>query len=214
MVFRIIIELMNLTIAEALQQGIAAHKEGKLEEADRFYTAILKKHPMHADANHNMGILAVGVGKVEQSLSFFRAAVDTNPNIEQFWLSYVDALLKIDRIDDAKKLLEKASASGISGNGLANMKGKISVQFFNIKCYENAANYARAVILLQPTISDAYNIYGTSKLLQKNYEDAIKQLYKHKLLAPILPTLALSKALAATHRFKEAVDVLIVDIKK
>ena len=33
---------MQLTIAEALQQGIEAHKAGKLEEADRMYTAILQ----------------------------------------------------------------------------------------------------------------------------------------------------------------------------
>jgi len=28
---------MELTIEQALQQGIAAHKEGKLQEAERFY---------------------------------------------------------------------------------------------------------------------------------------------------------------------------------
>jgi hypothetical protein len=32
---------MKLTIEQALQQGVAAHKEGKLEEAERLYRAIL-----------------------------------------------------------------------------------------------------------------------------------------------------------------------------
>ena len=38
---------MELTIEQALQQGVAAHKEGKLQEADRLYTAILEAQPQH-----------------------------------------------------------------------------------------------------------------------------------------------------------------------
>ena len=56
---------MELTIDDALQKGIQAHKAGQIEEADRLYTAILKTQPKHPDANHNMGILAVGVNKVQ-----------------------------------------------------------------------------------------------------------------------------------------------------
>ena len=63
---------MELTLHQALQKGIEAHKSGKVQEADRYYTAILKANPKHPDANHNMGVLAVGVGKVEQLYRFLR----------------------------------------------------------------------------------------------------------------------------------------------
>ena len=85
---------MELTIDQALIKGVEAHKTGKLEEADRYYTAILKAQPKHPDANHNMGVLAVGLGKVQEALSFFKTALDANPSIAQFWLSYIDALIK------------------------------------------------------------------------------------------------------------------------
>ena len=55
---------MELTLDQALQKGIEAHKAGQLQEADRFYTAVLKAQPKHPDANHNMGVLAVGVEKL------------------------------------------------------------------------------------------------------------------------------------------------------
>ena len=55
---------MELTLDQALQKGVEAHN-GKVQEADRYYTAILKTNPNHPDANHNMGVLAVGIGKVE-----------------------------------------------------------------------------------------------------------------------------------------------------
>ena len=68
--------MTELTIDQALQKGIQAHKDGQVQEADRLYTAILKAQPKHPDANHNMGVLAVGVGKVEQALPFFRTALE------------------------------------------------------------------------------------------------------------------------------------------
>ena len=54
---------MELTIEQALQQGVAAHKEGKLQEAERLYHAILQAQPAHPDANHNLGVIAVSVNK-------------------------------------------------------------------------------------------------------------------------------------------------------
>ncbi len=55
---------MEFTLDQALQKGIEAHKAGKVQEADRYYTAILKANPKHPAANHNMGVLAVGIGKI------------------------------------------------------------------------------------------------------------------------------------------------------
>jgi predicted Zn-dependent protease len=85
---------MELTVDQALQQGVAAHKEGKLEEAESLYRAILQSQPLHPDANHNLGVLAVSVNKAEAALPLFKTALEANPKIEQFWLSYVEALIK------------------------------------------------------------------------------------------------------------------------
>ena len=56
---------MELTIEQALQQGIAAHKEGKLEEAERLYRTVLQSQPLHPNANHNLGVVAVSVNKTD-----------------------------------------------------------------------------------------------------------------------------------------------------
>ena len=107
---------MELTLDQALQKGIEAHKAGQVQEADRYYTAILKANPKHCDANHNMGVLAVGVGKVEQALPFFKTAIEVNASIAQYWLSYIDALIKLGRIADAKAVLEQAKSKGAKGD--------------------------------------------------------------------------------------------------
>ena len=104
---------MELTIEQALQQGVAAHKEGKLQEAERLYRAILQSQPEHPDANHNLGVLAVSVNKAEAALPLFKTALEANPKIEQFWLSYIDVLIKEQQFDNAKQVIEQAKKHGI-----------------------------------------------------------------------------------------------------
>ena len=104
---------MELTLDQALKKGVEAHKAGQAQEADRYYTAILKANPKHPDANHNMGVLAVGVGKVQEALPFFKTAVEANPKIEQYWLSYIDALIKLERTADARIVLGHVKIKGL-----------------------------------------------------------------------------------------------------
>ena len=107
---------MELRIDQALQQGIAAHKEGKLQDAERLYRAILQSQPAHPDANHNLGVLAVSVNKAEAALPLFKTALEANPKIEQFWFSYIDALIKEKQFDNAKRVLERAKKQGVDGD--------------------------------------------------------------------------------------------------
>ena len=84
---------MELTIERVLQQGVAAHKEGNLEDAERLYQSILQSQPSHPLANHNLGVIAVSVNKANAAVPLFKNAVEANPKIEQFWVSYIDALV-------------------------------------------------------------------------------------------------------------------------
>ena len=101
---------MELTIEAALQKGVEAHKAGKVQEADQYYTAVLNSQPNHPDANHNMGVLAVGVGQV----GIFKKALEVNSTITQFWISYIDALMKLEQFEDAKAVLTQAKENGLN----------------------------------------------------------------------------------------------------
>ena len=105
---------MELTIEQALQQGVAAHKEGKLQEAERSLSSYLAITTRHPDANHNLGVIAVSVNKADAALPLFKTALEANPKIEQFWLSYIDALIKEKQFDNAKQVLEQAKKQGVA----------------------------------------------------------------------------------------------------
>lgn len=109
---------MELTIDQALEQGVTAHKEGKLQDAERFYRAILQAQPNHPDANHNLGVLAVSVGRPLDAIPLFKLALAANPKIEQFWQSYADVLIKLERIDEVKQVLTNAGDMGVRGEKL------------------------------------------------------------------------------------------------
>ena len=51
--------------------------------------------------------MAVGIGKVEEALPFFKRALEANPDITQYWLSYIDGLIKLDRMVDANSVFDK-----------------------------------------------------------------------------------------------------------
>ena len=124
---------MELTLEQALQKGVEAHRAGKVQEAEQCYTAILKANPKHPDANHNMGVLAVGVGQVEAALPFFKTALEANSNITQYWLSYRNALIKLDRIVDAKTVFDQAKSKGAKGKSFDQMEQRLNTSSVGFK---------------------------------------------------------------------------------
>ena len=73
---------MKPTIEQIMQKAIAEHKKGKLEDAERLYRIILKTQPKHPDANHNLGILAAMLNKIDASLPLFETALENNQNVK------------------------------------------------------------------------------------------------------------------------------------
>ncbi len=103
---------MELTIDQALKKGIAAHKEGKFQDAERYYQAILRAESSHPAANHNLAVLALAAGEREYAFKLFKKAIDANPSVEQFWSSYIDALIKENEFDEARRTLADAHLAG------------------------------------------------------------------------------------------------------
>ena len=117
---------MELSIEQALQEGIAAHRDGKLQDAERLYRAILQSQPSHPDANHNLGVLAVSVNKTQAALQLFKTALKANSTVEQFWLSYIDALIKEEQFENSKLVIEQAKKHGVADVKLNVLEAKLA----------------------------------------------------------------------------------------
>ena len=138
---------MELTTEQALQKGVAAHREGKLQDAERLYRAILQSQPAHPDANHNLGVIAVSVNKADAALPLFKTALEANPKIEQFWLSYIDALIKTEKFDDARRVLSDAQQAGVTA---AKLWANLGVAFQQEKRITDAKIAYEKALALNP----------------------------------------------------------------
>ena len=139
---------MELTIEQALQQGVTAHNTGNLQEAERVYQGILRSDPKHPDASHNLGLIAISMNHIEAALPLFKTALEVNPMIEHFWVSYIDTLVKANRLKDAKKAIKKAKKKGFDAKKLqvllSQSKGRADIKVPSeeqlsrlLKCYQD-----------------------------------------------------------------------------
>ena len=127
---------MELNIDQMLQQGVAAHNAGNLQEAERLYRTVLQSEPAHPDANHNLGVLAVSVNNADAALPLFKLALEANPKIEQFWLSYIDALIKEKQFENARQVLSQAKQQGVAEEKL----NALEVQLSSVNPAENVGS--------------------------------------------------------------------------
>ncbi len=159
---------MELTLDQALQRGIEAHKAGQVQDADRYYTAILKASPKHPDANHNMGVLAVSVGKVEAALPFFKSALEANGTIAQFWISYINALVNLGRLAEAKDVLYQAKENGVKDDGFEKFEKQLQESpSKNSNTQELPEEQLRSLLNLYTKGMYTEALYTGSQLLQQ-----------------------------------------------
>ena len=189
---------MKVTIAQALERGVTAHKEGKLQEAEKLYRAILQSQPQHPDANHNLGVLAVGVGKVEGAIPHFKAALAANAKMEQYWLSYIDALIKLNQMDTAKAVLEQARCSGLQGEKFDNLQVQLTdgagsslrveldglIALYQQGRYQRMLARASQLEKQYPDDPNIPNLLGVVNAALQNYEKAITHYNKAIKLKP------------------------------
>ncbi len=153
---------MELTIKQALQRGITAHRAGKLNEAEKFYRAILHSLPQHPDANHNLGMLALSANKVDVALPLLKNAFSGGQKKDQFLLSYIQALIENKQLDAGKEVIEQSKDAGFSEVALHLSKAEINDNGGEL--VEAKENFLK-VLALKPDHIKAYN--GMGIVLQK-----------------------------------------------
>jgi predicted O-linked N-acetylglucosamine transferase (SPINDLY family) len=116
--------LPAITLQAALRQAVEHHRAGRLSQAEQLYRAILQQQPKQPDANHNLGLIAVQVGRHDVALPHFQAALAALPTHEQYLLSCAGSLLACGRAADAQALLELALHQGVRSDALQAMLDK------------------------------------------------------------------------------------------
>ena len=168
---------MKSNIIDLLKTAITAHQKGMLEEAEMLYREVLSTEPRQSDANHNLGLILTSKDKMEEALILLKVATKINPNIEQYWMSYTNALIKQNRLEEAetiyKKILTRQPES-------IKLHFNLGVLLNNLdKLNESEASYRKAIDL-KPDFIEAYK--NLSIILNKlNRVEEAKEIFNKSL---------------------------------
>ena len=85
-----------------------SHELDQLKAEREQYEIILREDPTDPHTNHKFGQLLAAQGRTECALPYFNIALNGAPEVDQFWLSPLDVLLKLDRVEEASNLFLQA----------------------------------------------------------------------------------------------------------
>lgn len=99
---------------EVMQLADNNEQQGQYEQAALLYQEVLHIQPDHAAANYKLGILEFNQNGVATALPRFEAAVQAQPENEQYWVTYIDALMQSADVATVLEALELGQKFGLT----------------------------------------------------------------------------------------------------
>ncbi len=157
-----------LSIAGALEAALAAQRQGRLDDAQAIYEAVLRLAPRDFDALHLLGVVRHRQGRHDEAVALIEAALSQQPasgaalnnlaNALRDGGRFADALA---RYDAALERVGPADAAGVWTNrGMAGLAAG---------CHGQAAADFRRAQALAPDAVDAHLFEGMARLALGDY---------------------------------------------
>src|SRR2546423_444474 len=112
-------------IAQAIQEAAAHYREGRLAEAERLCSRVLKAHPGQFDALHLSGLIKLQAGKASAALALIEAALKVNPAVPQALANRALALSALNRDPEALASIDQALALAPNNFETLNNRGNV-----------------------------------------------------------------------------------------
>jgi len=185
----------------ALEQAVAHHRAGRLAEAEQLYRQVLNTVPQEPDANHNLGQIALAVGRRDVALHFFRTALAADPRQPQFVAALASTLLDMGKDAEARLALQQAANLGVGSPVLNTISARAEaardrskpqpedeaalLQLFKLGLHDEVQREARRMLATFPDAGVLWKIFGASLHVQgKNGPEVLEALQKAAVLLP------------------------------
>jgi tetratricopeptide (TPR) repeat protein len=176
-----------LSAADSLcEQGLAAHRAGRLDEARDRYERALTADARHFDSLHHLGLIFAAIGEPVRGVELMERAAAVNPNVAALQSNLGWILAEAGRLDDAIAACRRAIAlNPRSVEAYANLgSAQLRLQSYDeaIASYDQAlrldprhaaAHYNRANALRdRGALADALTSYEAALRLQPGFVEA------------------------------------------
>lgn len=187
------------------ETGMAAHQEGDLGRAERYYDLALGADPDHAGALHNLAILRAGMDRTIEAIELLRRAIAADPATPQARFNLATILLDAGETEAAILQYEAALAlKPAYPEALVNLGRALAIQG------DPAAALARyyEAEAVDPDYAPALTNIGVALMGQGAYTEAGDRFVRVLIQQPGSAEAAynVANALRALGRFAEAID--------
>jgi tetratricopeptide (TPR) repeat protein len=171
-----------LPVMEPLfERAYAAHRDGRLDDAERGYRAALDIDPAHVDALHLLGVLRHQLGQHAEAADLVGRAVDLRPQDAALQLNLGNALKALGQLDGAierfRNALTLAPAFPLAHYNLGNAYAAAGR-------HEDAADAFRKSLRLQPDNASTHNNLGNALHALGRHDEAIASFQRALELHP------------------------------
>jgi len=194
----------NTALVEALTKAITLHGEGKIEEAEAAYWAVLDIDPDQPDALHRLGFMSFEKGEKDKAVELVSRSIAVNPGNPAYHANLGLMLRSLQRLPEALECFQNAIAlRPEDANNHYQMGETLRLQ----EKYAEAEALYRQAIAVKPDFYSAIHILGVVLEEQGQAEEA-EACYRTVLQgsgdsAPVLYNLG--NLLKDQHRADEAI---------
>jgi tetratricopeptide (TPR) repeat protein len=169
------------TVSELLQNGMAHHQLGRLQEAEAIYLSILKEQPQQPDALHLMGVIAAQVGKHDIAVGLIESAIKINPNVPDFYNNCGEAYRALHKTDLAISHYEQAIAIKPD---FAEPHNNLGIALQGLGRQEDAITHFEQALVIKPDYAEAHNNQGNSLRELGRPDDAVTHFQQSLAIRP------------------------------
>ena len=158
----------TLSISALLEQAIASHKAGQPAAAAKAYRAVIGVEPGHAEANHNLGVLMMQSGRIEEGLAHLGRALATNAREALFDVSYARGLLAAGKPEEAGAVLARGRRLGLADGRFAALELQIQSRADSPELLDTRGS----ALLAEGKVEDAIQCYRQALALAPDFAQA------------------------------------------
>ncbi len=191
-------------IAQAMQEAIGLHGQGRLREAEKLYARVLKAAPDTFDALHLLGTIKAQAGQMGEALRLITAALKINPRASEALVNLANVMHALKRDADALDCLDKALA--IKPDDLHALQNRGSALLALDRPQEALVCFEQ-VTRQMPGNGEALLNRGVAKAKLGHHAEALSDFDTALALAPGHPNILYNRgnALLALDRHDEAI---------
>jgi tetratricopeptide (TPR) repeat protein len=172
------------TLREAIDQGHAARREGRLEEALTYYRQALDIAPQSAEASSLYGLVLSHLGKTAEAEPALRKAVEREPQHIGFRMNLADLLERQGRLDEALAAWYVVASQAPDFPRAWERLGDLSLQ--TQRADQALRHYTRAQAL-EPSNPAILLKLASAALASNRHQEARQILERAARLAPANP---------------------------